>query len=779
MKKRVKIVKAPANKKHVGDQMGYGLYRGQSVRDFDAFYTPGEDESDIRTVYPETDRSKANIEVEGGGPGKKGEKIIARDGMSIFDIVGKKHSQGGVPIKAEPGSYVVSDYIKAPKVLQAKMGFEVKSNKPKDNTWARVLDSKVPTKDYNRLSEILKKAAKGEEVDRFELATAKNKFGVYKDYVSKAALGNELTKMMQGKPYNIPEVGIPALQKMFPEVANKMQGQKPNPGGPEPNGVQEYPEGQQPIMGYGGIYTSLPKAVGGLEIVPWLRGKTRAGSYTPTGLSNAYDRNQDYLQRWAAVLGKDVNELKGMSNRDVQSLIYDWSLENNPEAINQMWMKYGLTNEGKKYKDLLNLTQKTKDARGRSINTFKFDKPLTPEQLKLLKKAYTDNYFGARQLDPLEQPTIPIRPPGATEDIPPDPEEITPKEVPGEETLWFCTDSGVMPMSKSWAKQGTGITYYNTKAEAETNCTKKPPLEKKPPEKVPFTPINPTDIPRLPFEQDVLGLGTEMANMYGYRDVYPWRKRINARYVDPTVLSTDTADYLARSTARGNLEDASLYAGSAQTQAARQAQANAAVLPAMLQNRMATNVQNVGIDNQFKMYNNQIANQAAQADAAMANQLADMNAKFIFNKDASRAKGRTNVTNAINRMLTHSGDQYLMNQWYPQYAFNPLNYRTYFHDGKGIRDDAAATEDSNFETNLAKAMQYAQSIGATTPDDKNEAIMNYLEYTSGKPSSRRTNRRTTANSAYTLDNTDSTPVQQVGMQIGGSFIPVYLVGGGW
>ncbi len=37
MKKRVKIIKAPSGKPSVGDQMGYGLYRGQGVRDFESF----------------------------------------------------------------------------------------------------------------------------------------------------------------------------------------------------------------------------------------------------------------------------------------------------------------------------------------------------------------------------------------------------------------------------------------------------------------------------------------------------------------------------------------------------------------------------------------------------------------------------------------------------------------------------------------------------------------------------------------------------------------------
>jgi len=208
MKKRVKITKAPTGKRSVGDQMGYGLYRGQGVRDFEQF-NPSDPSANLRSVYPEVPREEANIEVE------RGEKIIAKDGMSIFDVPGNKHSQGGTPVNAEPGSYVVSDYIQAPKIMQALMGFEVNSNRKKDNTWARVLDSKVKSRDYNRLSNILQKAKNGLEVDPLELKTAQIKFPLYQEYVSKAALGGELSKALIGKEYEIPELGIPALQKMM------------------------------------------------------------------------------------------------------------------------------------------------------------------------------------------------------------------------------------------------------------------------------------------------------------------------------------------------------------------------------------------------------------------------------------------------------------------------------------------------------------------------------------------------------------------------------------
>jgi len=776
-KRKVKVVKAPGKGRRVGDQMGYGLYRGQSIRDFNAF-TETDPHTDLRNVFPEVPRNQANIEVE------KGEKIIAKDGMSIYDVGGKKHSQGGTPVKAEPGSYVLSDFIKAPKMMQAKMGFEVKSNKGKDNTWARVLESKVSTKDYNKLAEFLRQAAAGGDVDRYELATAKNKMAVYQDYVSKAALGNELTKMMQGKDYKIPEIGIPALQKMFPEMAQKMMGGgAPNPGGPEPNGVQEYPQGQEPMMAYGGTYYNLPQALEGdeasipLDIIPWLRGKTKAGSYTPTGVSNRYNRDDQYIQAWADALGMDFNDLKKMGNKQVQSLIYDWTLQNNPQAINQMWKTYGLTNLGKKYKDLVSMT--SRDAKGRP--TYKFDKDLTNQQLGTLKKAYVDNLFGVRQLEPSptgEPPRIKI--PGGDEFIPPPEEEIPGDTPPSEGTKWFCdtVKGGVTPVPANMANNapGSSITYYNTKEEAEAACgTTK--TTTRPPDTT-ITNIPPTDIPRLPYEQDVINLGTALVNKYGYRDVYPWRKRANAIGWDPAFYSTAAQEALLNSQAKGAMEDASLYAGTPQVQAARQQQAQLASIPALMQARMQTNQANIGQDTQARISNAAIYNQAGMQDALMANQLMDMNAKFIHNKDVSRAKSNVDVANQLNDMLTHSGDTYLMNQWYPQEAFNPLTYRTYFHNGKSIKDEAAPTE-ADFGTDYTTAVQMAKAQGLTSPKDIHDAAMDIVEYKRGKPSNRPSRRTAASTNQMTYSDPTASDNAVVGYKKGGTFVPMYIVGGLW
>lgn len=207
MKRKVKITKLPnfANGGHTGDQQNYGLYRGGgNLKDY---MTGTEDASaeNVRVYYPE-DKENANVEVE------KGELI--KDSQGLYKVGGKKHSEGGVKTNVEPGAYVFSDYITMHPSLQLAFGFEASSRKKKDNTIASLLSKKVDAKDYNRNLEILKKAELGEPVDQFELNTALNRLPDYNKYISRAALAGELSKAMMGKDFEIPQLGIPALQEM-------------------------------------------------------------------------------------------------------------------------------------------------------------------------------------------------------------------------------------------------------------------------------------------------------------------------------------------------------------------------------------------------------------------------------------------------------------------------------------------------------------------------------------------------------------------------------------
>lgn len=221
MKRKVKITKLPNLKDggyHTGDQMNYGLYRGGG--NLKEYITGTEESSDenIRVYYPE-DKENANVEVE------KGELI--KDSQGIYKVGGKKHADGGHKTNVEPGAYVFSDYITMHPALQMAFGFEASSKKKKDNTIAALLNKKVDVKDYNRNTEILRKAELGEPVDQYALNTAMNRLPDYNKYISRAALAGELSKAMMGKDYEIPQLGIPALEELQKDSRIESAAQEP------------------------------------------------------------------------------------------------------------------------------------------------------------------------------------------------------------------------------------------------------------------------------------------------------------------------------------------------------------------------------------------------------------------------------------------------------------------------------------------------------------------------------------------------------------------------
>ena len=735
---KIRITGTPGSKqffadggKTVGDQMGYGLYRGQSVRDFNAFNKTDEDNYDENINYTDSPvpREEANIEAE------KGEKRISPDLLSITDILGKKHSGGGTPLKAEPGSYIVSDFITAPKDLQEMMGFNIESKKKRDNTWAKVLDSKVKSKDFNKLSQIIQSAAKGKEVDPFELAMAQTKLPVYQDYVSKAALGNELTKMMQGKQYEIPQIAMPAMMKMFPEMAQQMMGGgAPNPGGPEPNGVQEYPQGQEPMMRYGG----LPQFIGG----------------------GPGDGDKKYTK-------KDIPELERQGYKRVPGT-NTWrksSSSSDSKPINITPGKAGV--KGTTGKGTITYGDKISPSGGGRSSSSGPCANLTgtEEDMAARPKCYDSflNKYGWKNATPEER-------------------QEGWKVWNGSYDRPSYTAGTVTPDIPEVKEVRECPTGYQPDPNDPNNCIKKtekvdevtiqdaPKGSGEPGFDYDYSGMN---FPRIPYTQDILSVGNALANQYAYPTIGPLRGRYNPVYMDPAFISTEGVDRLIQSQGKTAMEDASLYAGSPQAQAARQAQVNAQMMPSLMQNRVQTNQQNIGSDMGTRQFNTQIANQAAMMDAQMTTQLAQDNATLAMNRAKERVLGADKTKNAISRMLTNSGDTALMNQWYPQYAFNPINYQTYFKGGYGWDDEGAGSSDKTFNDNLTAAKAYADSLGVTGKD-RNDAIMDYLEFTTGKPS--RKSNPYSRGSRVSPNFDDGDAATQSKSQDGG-FIPMYYIGG--
>lgn len=827
----------------VGDQMGYGLYRGQAVRDFDAFNKVNEDdyEKDVRSTEPGVPRKDANIEAE------KGEKIIAPNALSIMDIGGKPHSKGGTPMDADPGSYILSNFITASKTMQDAMGFDVASKKKKDNTWSKVLDSKVKSKDFNRLSQILQDAAAGKQVDRFELAMAKSKMPLYQNYVSKAALGNELTKMIQGKPYEIPEIGMPALQQMFPDMAQQMMQQQQMMSQGQEQGVMP----QEPMMAYGGnvalkrfqegsvvpgsnldTYNYLLKTTvkkdgdntiitypdgrydyvfpngrikrtntdGSFEMIDSTNGltnliKTPDGTVVlefGDGSSDAYFKNgrtQHVASDGTKTMGTriGVNEDKwDEENTTPSANVATPANPNDPYPNFKPWggdKTTGKKNASKYSKqvwvDKLKALGYNGEWTNEDVQKFLYNNQGARPKIDALHSKYgmpsagkiLDGIVGVRWDDALDAaiiptPTIPRFTPG-TEGMEP-PVEITGKTPSATGMKYICnpTAGGVIPIPAGMANQtpGSPITYYNSEREALAACGQKNPN---------FEGSPSIDMGNIPYTQDVLNFSNALSNQYAYPQIGPYAARYNPVYMDPAFISTEAADRLIQSQGRTAMEDASLYAGAPQVQAARQAQISGQVLPSMLQNRMQTNTQNVQTDMGARQFNAQIANQAGMLDAQISTQLGADNARYAMNRAKEKVAGKTMSKNMLNQLITNAGDTSLVNQWYPQYAFNPSNYQTYFdrNSGKTIQDQASGSDAATFSSNLQAAKQYADSLGLTSGKDRNDAIMDYLGISTGKPAPRRASPPKSLRPNTAVDQT------QLMQEKNGGYIPMYQIGG--
>ena len=357
---KIRITSGPAKMEYGGQtKNGYSLDLGQGK-----FYEQMNDNPIYNMSSSMSEIENPNepyvLETEGG------EEVLRPDGTK-FRLVGDSHANGGIKNTASQipsGSYIYSKKLKEtnPEILS-------KFNK----TYKRggVSYSNISSQyDLNKFKSILDDPY----ADPLSKSTAQMMSDNYKKKLGQLALVQEAKK---GFKEGIPQVYTNSLEQ----------------------------------AAYGGYVNKF--AVGGYsfpdpeQIDPYAGGKEK----TPTGKSNKYDRGKDYLENWE----KFIPGITKLSNKEAQSKIYDLIYQQNPNAINEMWTNYGLTKEGKKYKNLNSLT---KDG--------KFTKQLSLDQLKDLKKAYVDGFFGARQLDPSAIPP----PPPSTPPPPPPPGTPPPKTPP-------------------------------------------------------------------------------------------------------------------------------------------------------------------------------------------------------------------------------------------------------------------------------------------------------------------------------------------------------------
>lgn len=313
------------------------------------------DTSNLDKTYNESvkgiDRNEANIEAE------KGEVLFKFDKGGVFKIAGKKHSEGGTPIKAETGDFIFSNdkSLAINKKEADTFNLKFSGSGKKFNTPAKVLSKEIDLKKYNKFLTVLQDPNA--------------------DVIAKTTAQIMLNKYME----KIGQIGyLQEAKKDFPQgMPGFAQGSAPVYSSDIINAQQ-----QAIMFKFGG--TVLPQAAQGFfvpptgsdPIDPYKGGKTKAGATTPKGYNNAYNRGQSYLNEWERL----IPGISGWENKKAQGAIYDYMVQNDPNEVANMWNTYGMTAKGIK---------------------LGFDPKFqaSSENVAKLRDAYVDGFFGVRQLE--------------------------------------------------------------------------------------------------------------------------------------------------------------------------------------------------------------------------------------------------------------------------------------------------------------------------------------------------------------------------------------------
>lgn len=192
---KIKITGGPQQQMAYGGQSNYGLDLGQR----NVFDTMADLRSEsVSNTLSEVPREEANIEAEGG-------ETVYGDldgdgGLEHMKIAGKRHSQGGVPLKVPEGSFIFSDTkkmkIKDPEVLKA-FGLNAKSG---GYTPAEI----AKRYDINKYKAVLEDPY----ADDMSKATAQL---MIKNYQKKLSMLSVVQEAKKGFPQGIPDVAQSAM----------------------------------------------------------------------------------------------------------------------------------------------------------------------------------------------------------------------------------------------------------------------------------------------------------------------------------------------------------------------------------------------------------------------------------------------------------------------------------------------------------------------------------------------------------------------------------------
>lgn len=583
-----------------GGQLGYSLDLGRNK------YTQanGDSTSNLaKTIQPALPGG-ANIEAE------LHEQVAADfngDGSTeLLAVGGKRHSQGGTPLNVPQDAFVFSDTQKM------KMGGPETIPFGKTNSKQYTPADLAKQYDINKYKAIIDDP----KSDSLQKRTAELMVQNYETKLGQLALVQEAKK---GFPTGIPDLAMNYLQQFQA------------PSVPQGGNIQQQTPNTTPgSMKYGGFFQDG----GGTDLVdPYYGAKTSAGATTPTGKNNAYNRSPEYLNKWESL----IPGVSKMNNKAAQSAIYDYTLKNNPDAVKNMWSTYGLTHKG--------LVDPNTSHIGVGGKLGQSD--LTPDNLSKLKSAYTDGYFGARQLDPISLTT----PQG---------------NIPGRDQIDMTAPASVFP----------GATLNDK------------PLFRSNPNQYSQVPgdMNPQPGAKVPFDYmtpDKNTMNQAVFNRASLHKYMPWEAPVNAYTPNPTFY--DPSRELASNEEQQNSQNqyASEFSGPQSFSArasgiAGNAAGNAANILAKY------NAENVGVANQFAGMDTDIMNKLSAEKTNAENNLYAGNTIANQSFDNSRMKLDNELLGAKNNAWNNRAELNSLNMNSPYFYTDPSTGQRVFKGGKNL-----------------------------------------------------------------------------------------------
>lgn len=533
-----------------------------------------EDEPKLNNTIKESDFEGApkNVEVEDG------EYIFSPENMTLKKAVGKRHSKGGIDVALKRGDFVFSR-DKSMKDENGKTPADIIKKVKLNNYKANLASAEKSNDPYSQAS------------NELNIENGLNQIG-------KTALNQEAIK---GFPDGIPDASIPYLQQIMPQAINT--GDK---------------DGQQ-VAKYGGLIKAKDgKSFNLFDVIPWLKSNTDKGWKTPTGKDSRWDpnKNKNYLSDWEKI----ISGISKMDNKKAQYAIYDYIMDHNPDAIRNMWSEWGLNK--KAYND---------------PRLSKYDtKNLSYSQLRDLREAYADGYFGNRTLSPTNlQPSF-------SKGIP---DYFSPQMVPTNKLTSFNPN---LPKPLDIPKTQTEVN--------NSNENDKP---------ISFDNSQNYNVEPSFWDQlSVFNRATEPINVQ-----YPQLFRYNSIVGNPTFMDNRAQiQNMKGISAQGN--DVIQNTANGQVARANMLANQSRLFDPINQSFENMNNQNVSIANQWEQYRDQTKNQEALTNLQAFDRYAREVDATKSALDTAKSLKKSSTIEAGQNMTNNMITQMALAERYPQYRFN-------------------------------------------------------------------------------------------------------------